>query len=129
MLKIEGTEDRGQSLVNEMHVICHHEGTSFKGLRTLDRKEGLYRSEDWPISRGDPRKLEGGYLYLHDTSAKASTFAAQILEVIPVKATKTNVRVALVVRRVKEHSVPWRGKKPNQTDPAGGIVSRPLNHH
>lgn len=130
MLNVEmNMNNPSTPLVNELHTICHHEGTRFKGLFLLDIEQGLYRSENWPISSGDPYSLKGGSLYFHDSSAKRSTFAAKIIEVIPVQETRSNLLVALVVRRKTEAGVPWRGKKPTQKNPTGGIVPSPLNHH
>jgi hypothetical protein len=128
MLNVRNTGDRWPALVKEIHLICHHNGTSFNGLCAVDGIEGLYRSEDWPLAGEDAHSLKGGYLYFHDSSAKASTFAAEIVDVIPVKETTTHVRVAFVVRRIKDAGVPWRGKRPTQKNPTGGVVSRNLNH-
>lgn len=121
--------DASLTSLNEVHLICHPEGFSFRGLSPIDCAIGVYRSADWLFPGQDALKLKGGYLYFHDSSAKRSTFAGQILDVVPVEVTKTHIRVAFVVQRIKEAGVPWRGKKPTQKNPTGGIVPRPFNHH
>ena len=109
-------------MTNALHVICHHEGISFRGLHPIDAKRGLYLSECW-IVNGDPAQLKGGYLYFHESSSKRAEFAAQILDVKPHPHSSGTTGIAFEIQRIRGAGQLWRGSKPTQKLPHGGIVA------
>lgn len=103
-----------------IHLICHQEGLTRRGLHCIDSKVGLYLSECWVIENA--ASLCGGWLYFHETSALPADFAGRIQEIQSCVRDDGKIGTAFVVKKTPHAGQRWRGVKPGQKKPHGGIV-------
>lgn len=93
---------------SKIHFLCRDS----LGLRCIDPKEHLYESEAWLLSPAEAEALEGGRMMLHQTKARPSYFAGDIVSLAPVDDAEPEEtgrrRHVLTVRSTLEgRNVPW----------------------
>lgn len=64
--------------MQSIHFICRREGASFHGLSLVDRELNKFRSCCWDMSEEDARRLIGGWIYLHQSKERPSSFGGLI---------------------------------------------------
>jgi hypothetical protein len=106
-----------------IHVICHQQGDSYRGLEPLDADRSRYLSHSWLIRDGNPMDLLGGKIYFHESRKLPATLSATIVDVSPWPASKNRSRVAFEIEVLPEVGQSWRGSTPSPTRPHGGIVT------
>lgn len=108
-------------MIKAIHMICHREGGSSRGLHTTATDE-LYRSECWQIRNGDPQLLVNGYIYFHESSNKPAYLAGRIMDVEPWPLASGKMGIAFMILIQSEIGQSWRGTKPSPKRPHGGII-------
>jgi hypothetical protein len=105
-----------------IHFSCHPTVLGWRGLEPIAERPGIFVSKCWIIRRGDPWSLNGGWLYLHESSYKASGFGARIREVEPCCTETGRPGFAFTVERIRRATERWRGSTPSQSRHHGGLV-------
>jgi hypothetical protein len=93
-----------------MHAICHYKNGRPDNLSCVDVKQGLYSSGFWRMTPDEAGSLEGGWLYLHESSREKPCFVAKIVSV-GERDAEGKYELTIQKQRVMGNSA-WRGKVP-----------------
>ena len=94
-----------------MHAICRREGNRPRNLRDIDPRSGRYGSGWWMLKPDEANDLVGGWLYLHETSARPSHFVARV---DAIGERMDDGSVELIVTKQKVPDQRWRGPRAGQ---------------
>jgi hypothetical protein len=64
--------------VKAIHAICHRVDGVPQNLRQIDPRNGICGSGWWKVPPEEAESLQGGWIYLHESSATRSHFLARI---------------------------------------------------
>jgi hypothetical protein len=98
--------------VKAIHAICHRINGEPQNLEKIDPRNGIYASGWWKVRPEEAATLQGGWLYLHESSGKRSHFLVKI-QSIGERRPAGKIQFA-VTKRATIPDQRWRGRKPGQ---------------
>lgn len=117
-------------MASAIHLVCMRRGLSFDGLKLIDPRSLLYRSDSWELLPSEAEQMLGGWVYLHAEKTGSSEFGGKIHRVDllqnGISMRQPIFGIVFRVRREARHRT-WRGHH-NKPAWSGGLVPLALPH-
>lgn len=117
-------------MTKALHLVCHREGTTLRGLRRWEGDPKGYRSCCWLVSDAQAAALIGGWIYFHEKKSAPSTFGGQIVGFEPGECEGEDMadRKVILFRAAAEgRGQSWRGRDYGMAW-GSGVVDADLEH-